>query len=91
MWEEALPLGNGHVGGLVARGSFVVDMDWREGKLTKARILSRTGALLKLRTNVLVTVTGVGAKMVVSKVYDQAQYLTSFETKAGKTYEIVAQ
>ena len=82
---------NGHVGGLVARGSFVVDMDWREGKLTKARILSRTGAPLKLRTNVLVTVTGVGAKMVVSKVYDQAQYLTSFETKAGKTYEIVAQ
>ena len=91
MWEEALPLGNGHVGGLVARGNFGVDMDWRGGELTKARILSRTGAPLKLRTNVPVTVMGVGAKMVASKVYDQTQYVTSFETRAGKTYETVAQ
>ena len=67
MWEEALPLGNGHVGGLVARGNFGVDMDWRGGELTKARILSRTGALLKLRTNVPVTVKGVGLKWLPAR------------------------
>ena len=67
MWEEALPLGNGYVGGLVARGNFGVDMDWRGGELTKARILSRTGALLKLRTNVPVTVKGVGLKCLPAR------------------------
>jgi alpha-L-fucosidase 2 len=81
----------GHVSGLVVRGGFVVDMDWRDGKLTKARILSRTGAPMRLRTNVLVKVKEVPATTATSKVYDQAQYVTSFPTKAGKTYEIVAQ
>ena len=67
MWEEALPLGNGYVGGLVARGNFGVDMDWRGGELTKARILSRTGALLKLRTNVPVMVKGMGLKCLPAR------------------------
>ena len=82
---------SGHVSGLVARGGFVVDMDWRDGKLTKARILSRTGAPLRLRTNVPVAVRSAAATSVSSKLYDQPQYVTSFATKAGKTYEIVAQ
>jgi alpha-L-fucosidase 2 len=81
----------GHVSGLVARGGFVVDMDWRDGKLTKARVLSRTGAPLRLRTNQPVQVKDVAATTTTSQVYDQTQYVTSFPTKAGKTYEIVAQ
>ena len=81
----------GHVSGLVARGGFVVDMDWRDGRLTRARVLSRTGAPLKLRTNGPVTVKAISGKPVTSQVYGQPQYVTSFATKAGKTYEIVAQ
>ena len=81
----------GRVSGLVARGGFVVNMDWRAGQLTKARILSRTGAPLRLRTSVPVKVKGVSVRTMTSRVDDQPQYVTSFATKAGKTYEIVAQ
>lgn len=83
--------GSGHVSGLLARGGFVVDLDWHDGRLTKARILSRTGAPLKLRTNVPVKVKAVAATATTIKVYDENQFVTSFPTKAGKTYETVVQ
>ena len=42
-WKE------GSIRGIVARGGFVVDMDWKDGKLVKAEILSRLGGKLNLR------------------------------------------
>lgn len=39
---------DGRVEGLVARGGFVVDMEWRAGKLTGGNILSRNGGVLQL-------------------------------------------
>ncbi|MNT64882.1 hypothetical protein D3C72_2028210 [compost metagenome] len=38
----------GAVKGFVARGNFVVDMTWKDGKLTGATILSRKGGSCKL-------------------------------------------
>jgi hypothetical protein len=38
----------GHVTGLCARGGFVVDMDWRAGTLTRIRVSSKKGGVLKL-------------------------------------------
>lgn len=35
---------NGEVKGLVARGGFVVDMDWKENQLVAAKIYSKCGA-----------------------------------------------
>lgn len=40
----------GSVRGLVARGAFVVDIDWDGAQLSKARIISRRGGTLRLRS-----------------------------------------
>ena len=47
----ALPSGwkKGEVTGLVARGGFVIDMAWENGKITKLKVHSRAGGVLRLR------------------------------------------
>ena len=42
----------GSVEGLVARGGFVVDMNWAAGQLRKAKIYSRLGGMLRIRSYV---------------------------------------
>jgi alpha-L-fucosidase 2 len=41
--------GNGEIRGLLARGGFQVDMEWREGALVSARVLSKLGNPLIIR------------------------------------------
>ncbi len=57
-WRE------GHIHGLRARGGFVVDMDWKEGCLTQAKILSTIGGTLRLRS--YVPLKGKGLKEVTA-------------------------
>lgn len=40
---------NGEVKGLCARGGFVVDMKWRDGKLVKASVFSKNGGACKVK------------------------------------------
>ena len=41
---------NGKVTGLVARGGFVVDMEWKDGKITMLKVKSQLGGNLRIRT-----------------------------------------
>ncbi len=78
----------GSIKGLVARGNFVVDMGWKDGKLIKATILSKAGSPCSLRTTVPVTVKGVKATSKTASFYNQTHYITTFATTAGKVYEV---
>jgi alpha-L-fucosidase 2 len=42
---------SGEVQGLVARGGFVVDIQWEDGKLVQSKIISRNGGLCKIKYN----------------------------------------
>ncbi len=42
---------NGHVKGLCARGGYVVDITWLNGKVTNYRIASKDGGVTKVRIN----------------------------------------
>jgi alpha-L-fucosidase 2 len=53
---------NGKIIGLKARGGFTVDIEWKNGQLTKARITSALGGNCRLRTSQPVSVKNVQTK-----------------------------
>jgi len=72
----------GSVKGLVARGNYVADINWKEGRLTNAKITARLGGNCVIRTNQPVKVQVLNA---VSKKSDVG-YIISFKAEKGKTY-----
>lgn len=51
---------DGKVTGLVARGGFEVDMQWKDGQLTEVKIVSRLGGNLRVRTSAGLSLKGSG-------------------------------
>jgi alpha-L-fucosidase 2 len=75
---------NGSIKGLCARGGFVMDMDWKEGKLTALKIFSGAGGNCKmLLQNNFTTVTTTPLKKI--KTMEQGS-VYSFDTKKGAVY-----
>ncbi|MEO5912482.1 MAG: glycoside hydrolase family 95-like protein, partial [Pelobium sp.] len=77
---------DGSISGLKARGNFEVSMNWQNRELKAAKITSLAGGMLKLRTNLAVNIEGIQSASVKSEI----GYVTTFQTKKGKTYRIIA-
>lgn len=75
---------SGKVTGLVARGNFVVDMDWKSNQINTATIVSRNGGKCVVRTNQPSSIKSLGLKSVKSSI----GYTLTFNSSAGKSYLI---
>ena len=71
---------NGSVKGLMARGGFEIDIDWKDGKLTKAVIHSRYGGVCHVRSNTPLSGKGIRKS--------QEPNLYKLTTKAGCSYTL---
>ncbi len=74
----------GYVKGLRARGGFEVDIEWEDGKLIQAQLLSTLGNDCWFRTSEHVTVSCDGERIKFS----QSKQVVNFHTETGKTYTI---
>jgi len=73
---------NGKVKGLVGRGGFIIDMEWREGKLVRAQLTSTHGSACRITYQApLVVHTPSGLQI---KIENNNEFLTT----AGETYSI---
>lgn len=83
--------GEGSVRGLKARGNFEVSMEWKQGSLTDAVILSNNGNECLLRTAVPVTIKQ-GRKTIANSspvISGGKQYFeTVFPTTVGTAYRV---
>jgi len=80
IWKE------GQVKGLKARGNFTVSINWKNHRLTKAVVESRTGGICKIRTSQPVILK----EQNIKSKKDRDGYVLSFTSQHGKTYHISA-
>ena len=86
VWSE------GNVSGLKARGNFELAMQWKQGSLSEATLLSNKGNECRLRTAVPVTIRQ-GSKEIASSspvTSNGKEYFeTVFATTAGTSYRVI--
>lgn len=81
-WSE------GHFKGLVARGNFVIDADWKGGRATRFNVLSRKGGVC------IVQYKGIAKAEVVTKEGKKVKFTVlsddriSFKTKTDERFSI---
>ena len=76
---------SGAVKGLVARGNFIVDISWNDGKITESKIVSRIGGVCKIRTAEPIMVKELNISSKASSI----GYELVFTSVKGKKYSIV--
>lgn len=78
----------GSVKGLRARGAFVVDIDWKDGKISDASILSEKGGKCVLRTSSRIQIRQSGRRIASKSIKDGDYYVTTFQAKPGNKYSV---
>jgi alpha-L-fucosidase 2 len=76
----------GAVKGLVARGNYIVGINWANNKLSSATLLAKNGGDCVIRTNQPISVQGVNAISKKSGI----GYVLSFKSVKGNLYKIIA-
>ena len=79
---------DGSVDGLVAQGNFEVSMDWADGNVTTATILSKNGGEAVVQTKNASLATVVDSDGNVVDVTPEKENRISFQTEAGKSYTL---
>ena len=74
---------NGSATGFNARGGFVVDFTWKNGKISTGKLVSRIGSDCKLLVNEKVQIIDRNGVVVAA-----GKGLLNFDTKKGMTYSI---
>ncbi len=77
----------GRFDGVCARGAFELDMEWKDGRLTKVEVLSKKGQTCRINPKANVKLTSNG-KRVKTKVYDDGSI--EFATVVGGRYQLIA-
>lgn len=76
----------GQVRGLKARGGFAVDIDWREGKVTDARIRSLAGGTCRVRCALPLDVLSATGERLEYRCSEKN--VIEFSAQAGGLYEL---
>lgn len=80
-WDE------GCVTGLRARGGFELQLDWSEGKLSKAVVHSMKGSPLRIQPGCKVRVTDKDGREITAE--EKNGGVIEFSTKAGEVYTLI--
>ncbi|MDO5442217.1 MAG: glycoside hydrolase family 95 protein [Bacteroidia bacterium] len=85
-WKE------GSVTGMCARGAFTVDISWKDGHLSEARVHSRNGGECTVRTSMPIVVTRLSKGKALASHTERSGdwYVTTFKTSAGESYRLFA-
>ncbi len=71
---------NGSIKGIVARGNFTVNIEWNNGKLTKAEITSNVGGTCKVHYK--------KGEFIVDGICESQNNMAEWITEQGKTYTV---
>ena len=76
---------SGHFDGVMARGHFEIDMQWKNRKLVKARILSKSGGLCRIAAKDGASISSHGVNIALKK---DADGVVEFMTTKGGVYTL---
>jgi len=76
---------DGDIKGIVARGNFVVDINWKDGRMQYAKVVSRNGGQCTIRSAYPFVIESLNLRSEKSEI----GYTLSFLTKRNKPYYIM--